>query len=376
MTHDDTNHKNGHDVTTEGVPSTSVDDGDVSALERTLTRRNEPFVRATVVRREPPASANVGDRAIVTADGEIHGWVGGAACAQRVVSSAATDVLESNKPQLIGIAPDPETIDRHGLDAYRMTCQSDGLLELFLEPVTPTATLVIVGDSPVAQSLARLASELTLDVTLVVDEKPADLAVPDDTSVLTDADSEAIVEAVGPDPIVVVASMGKYDARGIAAGILAGSVYVGLVASDERAESDIERAAQRIDYDFETVDEAVTNPAGVSIEAYTPAELAISLLAEVVDVRSRLTESTTSRVGDDEEGGVSNRADVEGGGVGEQADVEKDIDPVCGMSVQPSSAAATAVHDGNTYYFCCRGCADSFAEDPASYLESNPGGNP
>jgi len=45
-------------------------------------------------------------------------------------------------------------------------------------------------------------------------------------------------------------------------------------------------------------------------------------------------------------------------------------DPVCGMQVDPQSAAASHTHDGHTYYFCCAGCANKFRADPAKYLES------
>ncbi|MHB1064072.1 MAG: YHS domain-containing protein [Georgenia sp.] len=46
---------------------------------------------------------------------------------------------------------------------------------------------------------------------------------------------------------------------------------------------------------------------------------------------------------------------------------QKVLDPVCGMSVKPDSAAASAEHDGKTYYFCAKHCAETFKADPAKY---------
>jgi len=377
-----------HDETPHDAPTGSgLDDGDVSGLEDELQARGEPYARATVVRREPPVSANVGDRAVVTRDGELHGWVGGAACAQSIVSQQAGEAIAAGEPRLIGIAPDPATVDRPGLDAFPMRCHSDGVLEIFLEPVARTE-LLVVGDSPVARSLARMADELAVDVTLVVADGDADPDVPAGTNVLATVDPSEIADAVGRSPVVVVASMGGYDARGIAAGVLADAPYVGLVASDDRAAEEVERAAGLLDRDVEAVRSAVTNPAGVDIDAHSPAELAASLLAEVVDVRSRGSadaagETSTGASADDPAGEHDDRGgrdhDDHGGhdhGDGNHEGDETDadgsdaaVDPVCGMTVDPDDAAASVEHGGETYHFCCHGCADSFESEPSSYVE-------
>ncbi|WP_134670731.1 XdhC family protein [Halorussus marinus] len=363
MSHDETPHGRAPDATDRSV----IDDGDVSTLEDELQRRREPYARATVVRREPPVSSNVGDRAVVTPDGELHGWVGGAACAQSVVAREGRETIEAGAPRLIGIAPDPESIDRPGLEAFPMRCHSEGVLEIYLEPVAPRTELIVVGDSPVARSLARLADELAVDVTLVAaDGDVAD--VPDRTEVLGTVEPDEIADAAGRAPLVVAASMGKYDARAIAAGVAADAPYVGLIASDERADEEIERAAGLLDRDPETVREAVTNPAGVDIGARTPAELAASLLAEIVDVRSQASpaegEAAPSNAADDPAAG-----DDEADAPPTESAEETAVDPVCGMTVDPAATAASVDHDGRTYHFCCRGCADSFESDPSSYLD-------
>ncbi|WP_121820125.1 XdhC family protein [Halostella salina] len=378
-----------HDETAHDAPRGSgLDDGDVSALEDELQTRGEPYARATVVRREPPVSANVGDRAVVTQDGELHGWVGGVSCAQSVVAEEAREAIAAGEPRLIGIAPDPATVDRPGLDAFPMRCHSDGVLEIFLEPVARTE-LVVVGDSPVARSLARMADELAVDVTLVVADGDAEPDVPAGTNVLATVEPSEIADAVGRSPVVVVASMGGYDARGVAAGVLADAPYVGLVASDERATEEVERAAGLLDRDPEGIRSAVTNPAGVDIDAHTPAELAASLLAEVVDVRSRGSVDDDAAASEDADAAAdhgghdhddhSGHDHSDGGGhdhgddghEGDETDADGSdaaVDPVCGMTVDPDDAAASVEYGGETYHFCCHGCADSFESEPAEYV--------
>jgi xanthine dehydrogenase accessory factor len=367
MTHDETRHgtETHDDKGSVTGGNGRIDDGDLSALEAELTSRREPYAKATVVRRRAPTSANVGDKAIVTADGEIHGWIGGVPCAQSVVARQARDAIESGTPRLIGIAPDPEAIDRPGIETFPMTCHSDGVLELFVEPVTPSSELVIVGDSAVARSLARLAPELTVDITLVVGADDSTPDVPESVEIVADTDPETVADRLGAVPLVVVASMGEYDARGLAVGVLADAPYVGLIASDERATEEIDLAAGLLDCDHETIETAVTNPAGVDIAASTPAEIAASLLAEIVDVRADA--AAGAKPGDvTAEGTEPDTAGDDGAGA-------IAVDPVCGMDVDPADAAATVEHDSETYYFCCQGCADSFANDPASYLENAEG---
>ena len=378
----------------------AVSDGELAARERALAECGTPYARATVVRREAPVSANVGDRALLTADGDLVGWVGGAACAQSRVESEARAAIADGEPRLIGLAPNPAEIDRPGLEAFPMTCQSEGTLEVFIEPVIPTTQLLVVGGSPIARSLARLASELAVDVT-VVDPEGGGEDVPPDVTVLSTLEPDSIAESVGPGPFVVAASMGEYDARAVAAGVLADAPYIGLVASDARAETVVERAAGLLDDEPDAVRDAITNPAGVDISAKTGAEIAASVLAELIDVRAdtgMVTGSSHQAVGL-EDGVTAIGAGDEGGGaccggdgtetetatsdaidsdsvtdpndVHDSSDVtdEPAVDPVCGMTVDPADAPSVT-HEGTTYHFCCHGCADSFRTDPDDYLEA------
>jgi xanthine dehydrogenase accessory factor len=352
--------------------ATAADPDDVATRAEECAAEGRPFARVTVVRREPPVSANVGDRALVTADGDLTGWVGGAACAQSVAAREAVAAIEDGEPRLVGLAPDPEDVDRPGLEAYPMTCHSGGTLELYVEPVVPTPRLLVVGGSPVARSLARMAPEAGFAVTAVTadDDAPVDGA----EETLPAADGEAVVDAAADAAAVVVCSMGEYDDLGVAAGLRGEAAYVGLVASDARRDELAATVAECLGVDAADVGAAVTTPAGVDVGAETPGEMAVSVLAELVAVRRDATAGAVD-VGDTSAVAVddTSAADVDGAdgdpasGAGEAGTAV--VDPVCGMDVVVGEAPATVEYAGERYHFCGHGCADAFADDPGRYLD-------
>jgi xanthine dehydrogenase accessory factor len=399
-------------------------------IEHRLQAAGEPYARATVVRREPPVSATVGDRAIVTSEGDLHGWIGGVACAQSVVVEEGRAALAEGTPRLIGIAPDPDSADRPGLSTFPMRCHSEGVLELFIEPVGHTPRVVVVGGSPIATAVVGLLEELSAAVVTVdpdaesandaddsgsggvaggsggtaagdAAESAGPLGTPTaGVQTVTDTDAASIAAAAGHRPLVVVATMGAFDVSGILAGLEADADYIGLVASRKRAGELLDRAAELADSDPDVVAERVTTPAGLDIGASRPAEIALSIVAELVAERDggglaappavatadgeMIAEAPDGEIVDDtaDRETVDDSADGDGGtataadGAAETTDDEGDglaIDPVCGMRVDPATASATATHAGETYYFCCQGCADSFSTEPESYLDAPEG---
>ena len=338
----------------DGAASDSAPDESVEDAERRLQASDEPYVRATVVRREAPISATVGDRAVVTADGILAGWVGGVGCAETAVVRESRTVLETGEPKLIGLAPEPETIERPGLEAFPLTCHSGGTIEVFLEPVATAPRLLVVGGSEIAKAVVRGAGDLGFRVTVV---DPSDGSHPEADEVLATTDYREIVDDLGSSNAAVVASVGEFDARGIAAAVELGAGYVGLVASRRRAEEVVERAADLLGAGPDDVEALVRSPAGIDVGAETPAEIAVSVLAELVAERESIR-SVEARAGahDDREAGATGTDD------------EAFVDPVCGMTVDPEAAAATAEYDGETYYFCCEGCADTFLAEPEEHL--------
>jgi len=129
-----------------------------------LEQARIPFVQATVVRALHPTSAHAGDTALVHADGQIEGFVGGT-CAESSVRVHALQVLVTGEPLLLRIqAGAPETRLEEGAVTVANPCLSGGTVEIFLEPRRPAPRMLVVGDTPVAQALVALGQPLGLAV--------------------------------------------------------------------------------------------------------------------------------------------------------------------------------------------------------------------
>src|ERR1700758_5072906 len=128
-----------------------------------LVAIGESFAVATVVRYEAPISGKPGDRAIIFADGEVWGWIGGG-CAKPVVVKEAQKALQDGRPRLVRISP--SSSEAEGIVAYNMTCHSGGTLDIYIEPVLPKPHILIMGRSPVGQTLARLGKAINYTVSV------------------------------------------------------------------------------------------------------------------------------------------------------------------------------------------------------------------
>jgi len=323
-------------------------------LERAaeLSRANQPFALATVVRAEKPTSAKAGAKAIVTADGKLTGWVGGS-CAQPSVIRESLKALQDGEPRLLRLCP-PEKLGRSddGVIELALTCISGGTLEVYIEPHLPKPQLVIVGHLPVAEALARLGKSTGYAVTVMgIDITPERFP---EAEVVRDHIDSSRLNAT-PQTYIVVASHGNYDEDALIAALKTEAPYVALVASKKRAQSVVEflrdsgipedRLA-RLKY-----------PAGLDIGAVTPEEIAVSILAEIVQVGRQSPITTRS-------GQLPQPAPLL------VAEIIEAKDPVCGMMVEIAGARYTTGHNGQTYYFCCAGCKRSFEKEPEKYLAS------
>jgi xanthine dehydrogenase accessory factor len=281
----------------------------VIARAAQLEEAGVPFVEATVVRCASPTSARPGDRAIVLGDGTIEGFVGGS-CADSTVRLQALRLLETGEPVLLRILPG----ERDGPSAepgavvVANPCLSGGALELFLEPHLPAPRVAVAGDAPVARALCELCGPLGL--------RPRPGAV-----------------AERGDFAAVIASLGHGDEEAVRAALAAGCEYVGLVASRVRGAAvlDALRAAGVPEEDLARV----RTPAGLDIGARTHAEIALSILAELVAVRRSQARPAVAPVAEQP---------------------RQAVDPVCGMTVLV--VADTPQAGGEA--FCCEGCRDAW----------------
>jgi xanthine dehydrogenase accessory factor len=305
---------------------------DLLILAADLRSRGEAFALATVVRCERPTSAKPGAKALIRPDGTVTGWVGGA-CAEPVVAREAVAALRDGRPRLVVLVGeggrDPARTE--GIVHFPMTCHSGGTLEIYVEPFLPKAQLVLVGHGPVIETLASLADTAGYQVVVVGGDALA--------SALRDL-------ALGPDTSVVVATHGDFDEDALTRVLVSPVGYVSLVASRKRAGAIVETLKGR-GVRAEHLDR-LKAPAGLDIGAVTPAEIAVSILAEIIHTR--------------------HAGKIEPGSSGASpAAVTEAKDPVCGMTVEIATARHQSDWAGRSVYFCCLRCKAIFDADPRRY---------
>ena len=280
-----------------------------------LSAEGKPYVLATVVRVERPASTKRGDRGLVTPDGALAGWVGGA-CSEPSVIREALRALEAGAPRLVRIGPPGAGSEApDDVVVAESSCASEGTVEVLLEPAQQRPLLAIVGESPAALTLAQLARTIGWRVSTGLED--------------------------GADA-VVVATMGRGDEEALAFALARGADYVGLVASSRRARVVLAALRER------GLDEAalarVRSPAGLDLGPSSQEEIAVAVIAELVAWQHARPRAETL--------------------------LAEAVDPVCGMTVAVEGAQETAVHEGMMYYFCNPGCRQRFEAEPTRYLES------
>jgi xanthine dehydrogenase accessory factor len=304
--------------------------GELAERVARLVEDRTPFVIATVVGSRRPTSVRPGDSAVVLADGTIDGFVGGV-CAESSVRLYALRALETDEPLLLRLVPGDGPGDGgtepddslEGAVIEHNPCLSGGSLEIFLEPQLPAARVVIVGSSPIARAVQRVAAAAGYDAARLA----ADEAHPS-----------------GGDAAVIVASHGAGEERLLAEALEAGVPYVALVASSRRGEA--VRAELQVP---EALQAQLHTPAGLAIGAHTPEEIAISILAELI----------ADRHAHPDRGGVTS------------APVASAVDPVCGMQVAVTAATPSLEVDGKRVFFCGEDCRDAWASQHAGHAAPN-----
>jgi xanthine dehydrogenase accessory factor len=300
-----------------------------------LERRGEPFVLATVVWRRAPSSGRQGAKTIIRPDGTTSGWIGGA-CAGPTVVREAVAALADGRPRLLFLGPAGELDGGLRTDVVNvpMACESEGALELYLEPVLPHPQVLVIGGSPAVRTLVELAAALGWRAEAVDDADLGGLAIDGRTA-------------------VVVATQGHYDEDALEAALATNAGYVGLVASAARAPAVLaELEARGVDAGSRS---RVRAPAGLDLGRIDHAEIAVAVLAELVALKAS--------------GGLG-AMPAEAAMTTRSAEA---VDPVCGMTVTVSGARHVVEHEGDRWYFCSTGCQRAFQSDPDKYSGAGPG---
>ncbi|MGH2507836.1 MAG: XdhC family protein [Ktedonobacteraceae bacterium] len=304
-----------------------------------LTQAGKPFVLATVVWCERPTSAKPGAQALILEDGQMIGWVGGS-CTQPIVLREAKRILrQGGEPFLLRLGTSTQTNvqAQPGVLSFPMTCASGGALDIYMELHLPLPQLFLIGDSPIIAALQQLAPTLDFNVTCL-----------DDTNMRAARIDERTY--------IVIATHGQYDENILEHVLGHSAAYVGLVSSSRRAAAcrDYLRASGMSEQHIARL----KAPAGLDIGAYTPAEIAASILAELVQIRRQSVQPANEQ----------NAPLNEPSHFIESAVEATALDPVCGMSVGTARARHTSAYHGQTFYFCCPACKREFEREPERFL--------
>lgn len=240
-----------------------------------LRRAEQPFAFATIVRTAGATAAKPGAKAVLSADGTIlHGWLGGG-CTRGAVKRAALEALRSGTPQLISVAPEELLAEKgvtpgeevEGTKFARNGCPSKGSIDIFIEPYMPIPVLTVIGGSPVAEALARLAPQFQWSVS-----------------------PEISVANAARQSVIVIATQGAGDLEALSRALDAAPDYVAFVGSRRKYAALSEKLMAKGATPAAIA--AVKAPAGLDIGAVTPEEIALSILAQLVQFRRRALRKT------------------------------------------------------------------------------------
>jgi xanthine dehydrogenase accessory factor len=240
--------------------------------------------------------------------------------------------LRDGQPRLVAlVGPDGRSLGpREGVQEHAMSCHSGGTLEIYVEPVLPKEQLVLLGGGPVIETLARLAGAVGLETATV------------------DAEGGLAGVQIRRGAWVVVASHGRFDEDALVHALRGEARYVSLVASPKRAA--VVREALQARGVAPDVLARLKAPAGLDLGAVTPEEIAVSIIAEIVQLRR----STAPAVS-----GVAPAA-------------AEARDPICGMTVEIATAVHRSEVGSETVYFCCRHCKETFDRNAGARLLKLP----
>ena len=305
-----------------------------------LKKKGNPFAIATVINTVAPTSAKPMSKAIIHQNGDIEGWIGGG-CSIHTVITEGLNCIQSGKAIVLRLSPEDISKDKvtYKKEVF-LNCESGGTLEFHIEPVLPMTKLIIYGSTPTVYALAKIGSLLNYECYICSPNAESVKELSDNVQVLKD------YKVFSDQSVAVVATQGENDLYALKSAIDSKSNFISMIISNKKASS-LFLQLEKEGYSEEDISR-VKFPAGMDINANTPEEIAVSILAELINHR--------------------NSVDLKEQVIAESKEDKKEIDPICKMIVDPKNAADTYEFEDINYYFCCIGCKEKFALEPSSYI--------
>lgn len=226
-----------------------------------------PCMLASVIHIENSTSATVGDKALITIDGDISGWIGGGCC-QSVVKNIAPQLLKENTPRVIRICPEQAFVE--GMFCYPSHCPSEGTVDIFLEPIAKQQTVRLYGNTPITQSIARYSDELNIHL----DWRQS-------------LDEHTKKESTNSVAIAIIATQGRGDLTALKQVVADKVEHILLVASRKKAIA-LKEKLKQTGACTHAIDRIIA-PAGIEIGAASGPEIALSIMAKIVSLRSQVS---------------------------------------------------------------------------------------
>jgi xanthine dehydrogenase accessory factor len=317
-----------------------------------LIKKNEHFATATVVRRDAPSSGKVGDKAVIDLRGNIMGWVGGG-CVKGILIKEAEDAMKSGKARLVKIGKNINNNKQNGVMEYKMTCQSEGTVEVYIEPILPKPHIVIIGKTEIARSLSKLAHACGYRITGVAHD--ANLQTFDKVDeLITHVNLSEVKTTLYTN--IIVCTQGEGDETALSEALKKESGFLGFVASRKKMIS-MHKYLTEIGFSDEKIS-SIKAPVGIDINAKKADEVAISILAELVAHQNKEGSQTAFE-------GFKSSNDVSTSNTAPAYYTN----PVCGIPVDINNPKHIVEYNGEKVYFCCDGCKVKFDLEPQKYIK-------
>ncbi len=307
-----------------------------------LSKKRASFATAVVVKHDTPISGKSGDKAIILNDGSLLGWIGGG-CTNPIIIKEGLSAINSGESKLIVIDPEKNSDNGPGEKHFQMTCHSGGSLSVYVEPVFPRPLIIVMGDSPVASSLLKMSIELGYETLWAVSHDKVNETLEVDRK-QKNFDLKNI--NLSSPCFIIVCTQGENDWEALESAMKSTVNYVAFVGSRRKTEI-LKKELLESGVSQDRLEDVV-NPAGIDLKAKTPSEIALSILAEIIQLL-RVDTSETQLVSEP---------------------LKEATDPVCGMKVDTKLTKNTFQFKNKYYHFCCNGCKTKFKNNPESFLES------
>ena len=323
-------------------------------IEKYLAQGSD-FAIAQVIDRISPSSGKVGDKALILETGELIGWIGGG-CVRGIVVKEALDVIKNKRYRRVRISPEGGTRETENYKEYVMSCQSRGTVEVLIEPIVPQPELVVVGRSNIARKLVAMAAAADFKVSAMALDADTQ-TFPTANEVLDKVDFKKLKKS--SNTFIVVTTQGEDDELSVKLALETDVPYVGFVASAKKSE-DIKAYLIKEGISQSRIAQ-LKSPVGLDINAKLASEVAISILAEIIEHFRSNKSLDASCCGESK--GAANEVETKN-----KFEDEYYINPVCNVPVSKANPKHIVSYNGENVYFCCDGCKVSFEAAPEKYI--------